>query len=107
MSTLPAPFLKPLLVQVGIAEVLHNRGNVIAEKAILLAIKNDIIRGDCSVVKTKGGKKLVCIERIDTLKTTAIIDAMIKNLDVPIRERKLEIQKGTANFLDRLIHLFK
>ncbi|NTV44809.1 MAG: hypothetical protein HGA67_03915 [Candidatus Yonathbacteria bacterium] len=51
MSTLPTPFSKPLLVQANVGETLHNRGNVIAEKAILLALKNDIVKNNCSAVK--------------------------------------------------------
>jgi len=106
ISALPTSFSKPLLVQVKVSEALHKRGAVIAEKAILFAIQKEIEKHDCELVKGKKGKKPVCIEKTDVLEISAILDAMIENLDTPIRERKDDIHTHITELKEDLKRFF-
>ena len=92
--------------QVDAMEKLHNRGNVIAEKAILLTLKKEITKNDCTLVKKIKGKKPTCIEKADVLKISAIIDVMIENLGVPVKERKDELKERINSIVGTLNHLF-
>jgi hypothetical protein len=64
--------------------------------------------GFCSgfLLKKIKGKKPACIEKVDVLKISAIIDVVIENLGVPVKERKDELEKRINSIIGALNHLF-
>lgn len=94
------------MLQVKVSEALHKRGAVIAEKAILLAIQKEVEKHDCELVKVKKGRKPVCIEKTDVLEISALLDAMIGNLDTPIQERKDDIHTRITELKEDLKQFF-
>jgi len=87
-----------LLAQITVMEKLRTRGNVIAEKALLLAFKNQ--------VATLTNKKLSAKMRIsgeERVNIDAVVDVLIGQLSQPIKDKKVKLKERLIQLKEKLL----
>jgi gas vesicle protein len=92
---------KLFLKQIDVVDKLHDRGNVIAAKATLLALQKQIENVSCATMKQKWGKR-VCVPEKDVNRVSTMIDALVKKLEQPVKERKEEVKEKAQSWLEQL-----
>jgi hypothetical protein len=98
LNTLPTTFSKSLLVQAGIAEVLHNRGNVIAEKALLLGFKKQL--------ETLTNPRLPAKMRVsesEQTKIEAVINTLLEHLSDAVAQKRLRGKEILAKIKEKIL----
>jgi hypothetical protein len=89
---------RALLLQVATMEKLHTRGNVIAEKALLLAFKKQI-----AILTNPRLQPKMRISEGERVKIDAIVDVLIGQLSEPIQHKKKILKEKIMRLRERLL----
>jgi len=87
--------------QIDVCGTLHSKGNVIAEKALLLALKKQIESISCDVIKKKQ-KNNACVPRKDVMRISAVIEGLLEEIENPVKEKKDDIRKKIQSILEKI-----
>ncbi|MBC8464793.1 MAG: hypothetical protein H8D63_00235 [Parcubacteria group bacterium] len=92
---------KLFLKQIDVIEKLHDKGNVIAAKATLLALQKQIENVSCTTMKQKWGKR-VCVPEKDVNRVSTMIDALVKKLEQPVQEKRDKVKEKVKSWMEKL-----